>query len=125
MMRDARRRQHKYNVSFERDVGSEFDINFQDPAEVEKELIEGQFMAPSPTLIVAHFSDTEAEYGELPYDPEEELDAYFEQHSRQEDSEEDFEMGNIPSTKFRLGVPDDPFTTPQRLQRLAALFPSS
>jgi hypothetical protein len=60
----------------------------------------------------------------MPYDPEEELQAYIEEYSRQQDSEGDFEKAQIiSSTQFRNAMPVDEFSTPQHILRMAASFP--
>jgi hypothetical protein len=41
MMREARRIDHRYNVSYEKEVGSEFDASYRDPSEIEREYLEG------------------------------------------------------------------------------------
>lgn len=35
-MSDARKRNHRYNASFEKEVGSDFDPNYHDPAMIEQ-----------------------------------------------------------------------------------------
>jgi hypothetical protein len=40
-MRETRRRDHKFNVSYEQEVGSEFDPNYHDPTELEESFHEG------------------------------------------------------------------------------------
>jgi hypothetical protein len=42
MMRDARRARHKYNVSYEKEVGSEYDPSYHDPSEIERDFLEGK-----------------------------------------------------------------------------------
>lgn len=40
-MSDARKRNHRLNVSYEQQVGSDFDPNYHDPEEIEKAFMEG------------------------------------------------------------------------------------
>jgi len=105
MVREARKRNHTYNVSYEQEVGSEFDPSYHDPTELERSFLEEE---------------------DIPYDPEEELEAYINDFAGQQDSEGDFDMGQFTSaTTFRPAPPVDEFSTPQRIQRFATTFPSS
>ena len=43
MIGDARRTNHKYNLSYEREVGSDFDLNYHDPEKLEQEFLGGMY----------------------------------------------------------------------------------
>jgi len=61
---------------------------------------------------------------DIPYDPEEELEAYIEEYAGQLDSEGDFDMGQVKSTTiFRPAPTPNDLSTPRRMQRIASAFP--